>query len=691
MRKFIRLFGLLLFAVMSYYAQARPKKLTPTITWELHKNGTLEIKGQGRMPDFNKAKDAPWYKKSVSTKINQIIIRNGITHIGDRSFYRYDKDRYKLVENITLPSTLRSIGYRCFSSLGSVSQIQFPKSLDEIESYAFYDTGLYSIEIPIVNFIGERAFAYNKFSKISFPYYVNAISWSENVFQGCRINEISFDKHTTRIPNNLCQGAIIKTIVIPEGVQSIGNNAFSSCEATWISLPKTLKTIGDYAFAHNNLALLKIPDGVNKIGEGCFYKGLTSYATIHIPESINSIGRNAFLLDNKFNGTIAQLPKFITSKNVENIGISLTAYKEYRPSASDYYNKGTKLYKQNKYSDALKYFLKGAALEEDSENSSSYIGSCCLYAGWCYSNMTPEDIDKEIQMHERGVLFGDALCALSLSQTYLYSKEKQDIQRSIHYAKKALELSDNDNLFVHRGAYFILGQVNQKYLKDWDEAIYWGKREYELSLKQNFDTGGDCLSLGQLYEEKKDYYSAKQWYQRVIDKSKDEDSVSKAKDRIKAINELTSQSSNQSRSSTTQRQTSPSKQSQGSSAEFYEISKTFFNTNKTYKMVASILIPLGLSGYNDYSRNNGSFTINNNRLTYKYPDGSGNSVTIYRPIENVVVITSKGDVTMQMYKLEDGTAVRAVKYKNGDIDVHQYSYNRNSKKYTHINVYVLKE
>ena len=43
---------ILIFALQTFVASAKPKQLTPTITWELQKDGTLMITGAGDMPDF---------------------------------------------------------------------------------------------------------------------------------------------------------------------------------------------------------------------------------------------------------------------------------------------------------------------------------------------------------------------------------------------------------------------------------------------------------------------------------------------------------------------------------------------------------------------------------------------------------------------------------------------------------------
>ena len=77
---------LLLFALQTFVASAKPKQLTPTITWELQKDGTLMITGTGDMPDFKYSTDEFWRKKKILKKIKKIVIGEGITSIGDYNF-----------------------------------------------------------------------------------------------------------------------------------------------------------------------------------------------------------------------------------------------------------------------------------------------------------------------------------------------------------------------------------------------------------------------------------------------------------------------------------------------------------------------------------------------------------------------------------------------------------------------------
>lgn len=79
------------------------------LTWELNDEGTLTISGTGAMYDFCFSEDtasrphAPWvsYKNDITT----VIIKDGVTSIGDAAFRNYAN-----LTNITIPDSVTSVG-----------------------------------------------------------------------------------------------------------------------------------------------------------------------------------------------------------------------------------------------------------------------------------------------------------------------------------------------------------------------------------------------------------------------------------------------------------------------------------------------------------------------------------------------------------------------------------------------------
>ena len=80
------------------------------IKWELYEYGKLCIKGNGAMQDYTSTSEIPWYTQKMS--ITDIVIENGITHIGSNAFYGCAQAmRIDIAESVL--SVGESAFYRC--------------------------------------------------------------------------------------------------------------------------------------------------------------------------------------------------------------------------------------------------------------------------------------------------------------------------------------------------------------------------------------------------------------------------------------------------------------------------------------------------------------------------------------------------------------------------------------------------
>lgn len=132
-------------------------------------------------------------------------------------------------------------------------------------------------------------------------------------------------------------------------------------------------------------------------------------------------------------------------------------------------------------------------------------------------------------------------------------------------------------------------------------------------------------------------------------------------------------------------------QSVAQSTDFCEYTGTFFRQPKTYSVESHGVSILGPAGMNSYKDGESTFTVSNNGYSYKFKDGSGSSYRIVGDLQTVTVLTSNGDVRMQMYILDNGDAVRAVKFNDGHCAVHYYVNNKASGKYVHNNWFTLRK
>ncbi len=176
-----------------------------------------------------------------------------LEEIGDEAFGTlYNLIESPAIEEITLPSTLRTMGNGVFMFCTSLTSITIPEGVTSIGNSTFSScSSLASITIPnSVTSIGNSAFS-------------------------------------------MCSS--LTSISIPDSVTSIGNSAFFSCESlTSITIPVGITNIGDSVFKYcESLTSITIPSSVSRIEAGAF-SDCSSLTSIIIPSSVTSIGSSAF-------------------------------------------------------------------------------------------------------------------------------------------------------------------------------------------------------------------------------------------------------------------------------------------------------------------------------------------------------------------------------------------------------------
>ena len=344
--------------------------ITGECVWSVE--GTvLTISGNGRMHDYKQSFSdvTPWQNMGIT----EVIVEEGVTHIGDYSFgvsFFPDAVYYKNLELITIPDSVTSIGNYAFGYCSGLTDITLPDSLTYIGDYAFMGcTSLSTIAFPdSVTSIGEGAF-YNcyKLTSIGIPKSVSiigddafAVCWglesitveegnpvydsrnncnaiiesaSDTLIAGCK-NTVIPDT-VTGIGQDAFRGCRgLRSIAIPSSVTGIGYRAFGSCdELISVSIPDSVVSIGSYAFSFcTKLIDISIPDSVANIGTGVFrntawfeaqpdgviYLGTTAYsvkgecpAEVEIIAGTTSIAGDAF--SNQPNLTTISFPDSLTS------------------------------------------------------------------------------------------------------------------------------------------------------------------------------------------------------------------------------------------------------------------------------------------------------------------------------------------------------------------------------------------
>lgn len=243
-----------------YFAEIKGYQPVGNISWEIvtfnmgselrpNRIYYLNITGSGPMGDYTDPDEVPWSLAQLGetdfNKINQIIVGEGITHIGDYAFA--ERNSSKSSVSVTLPSTVTSIGQQAFA----------------------YNLDLQSLKLPAaLRYIGDNVFAGSTALKsITMPASDQSRFYAKD---SCLI-----DRRT----QTLRYGC--KTSVIPEGVKAIGDGAFrEQSTITQITIPDSVASIGDMAFyGCQSLETVTLGRSVESIGDDAF-GGCTQLATV---------------------------------------------------------------------------------------------------------------------------------------------------------------------------------------------------------------------------------------------------------------------------------------------------------------------------------------------------------------------------------------------------------------------------
>lgn len=289
------------------------------LAWVLNDNGVLTISGTGSMRNYN-GSSAPWYE--YRDCISEIIIENGITSIGDCSFY----DCGSLM-SITIPDGVIDVGSRAFYNCWQLTSITLPDSVTYIADSAFYGCGgLTSIAIPVgVTKIQDYTFRQcSNLGSIILPNSITSIG--SEAFLGCySLTSITLPNCITTIGNNAFYGcSSLMNITIPKSVTSIGYSAFKDCssmEGIWVDIANIDYFSDERGVLYNKAQTFLmqapggisgsylIPDSVTNIGDSAFYN-CSKITAITIPESVNNIGDSAFYGCDRL--TSITIPKSVT-------------------------------------------------------------------------------------------------------------------------------------------------------------------------------------------------------------------------------------------------------------------------------------------------------------------------------------------------------------------------------------------
>ncbi len=214
------------------------------------------------------------YKGTEShVKIPPYINGNPVTVISNFSEYNSSENGTANVRRVTIPDTVTAIEEMAFYNCTSLSEIDFPDSLEKIGQDAFDGTPW------LENYSGDFVIPVNGL-------LVKYKGQDENV----------------NIPEGIsviCDGAFflddhVKSVVIPSSVESIGSFALSCSGLEDVTIPNTVENIDGYAF-YGTPWLENYPTDFVIVGNKILIAYIGTEQNVVIPSTVRTVASNIFL------------------------------------------------------------------------------------------------------------------------------------------------------------------------------------------------------------------------------------------------------------------------------------------------------------------------------------------------------------------------------------------------------------
>lgn len=183
------------------------------------------------------------------------------------------------VEEVYLPSTMKSVGRLAFYRAKNLKKVVIPEGVESINEEAFAESGLKSIVLPkSIKIIYRRAFADSELTEIILP--ENLETLGEQAFLNCtNLKSIVIPGSISTMERGVFTGCTsLEKTVISEGITEISYDAFRGCSClSDVQLPESLQSFGPASFnGCYSLKEIAIPDNINNV-ETVFPQDTTLY------------------------------------------------------------------------------------------------------------------------------------------------------------------------------------------------------------------------------------------------------------------------------------------------------------------------------------------------------------------------------------------------------------------------------
>lgn len=237
--------------------------------------------------------------------LQNVYLSDDITRIGESAFYNCES-----LTKVKLPSNLKKIASHTFCNCTKLNTVEMGNQITSIDSHAFSSCAFKNITLPSsLQSIGLWTFRYcNSLESIVIPDTVTSIG--SQCFSECKkLKQVHLPEGLTEIASGTFNNCFsLETINIPSGVTTIGSWGFSNCYAIKnMNLPESLQSIDNWTFCAMSTvesfnisaknAYFRTVDGAlfSKDMSKLYYfplgKNITEYV---IPESVTTLGAASF-------------------------------------------------------------------------------------------------------------------------------------------------------------------------------------------------------------------------------------------------------------------------------------------------------------------------------------------------------------------------------------------------------------
>ena len=267
---------------------------------------TLTISGEGDMYDYGDPSVCPW--NSYAEQIQEVVIENGVTSIGDNAFNGCTN-----LESVTVFAPSCALGDGAFIECNLAQIYVFSDFVDdyqEAENWSDYAEIIKEMTNLNSKCGDDLTWELTQHQHEYDTFYTLTISGTGAIWDyGGYMNPAPWNSYAEQIYE----------VVIENGVTSIGDNAFDGCSGlTSVTIPASVTSIGNYAFNGTALTSIEIPASVTSIGEDVFlccdelesvtfaegsqlrsignwaFQQCSNLTSITIPASVTSIGSYVF-------------------------------------------------------------------------------------------------------------------------------------------------------------------------------------------------------------------------------------------------------------------------------------------------------------------------------------------------------------------------------------------------------------